>query len=82
MTPAQRLLARHALGLPRDVHISYRNYYAAGIGSVAEKEWDALVAQGMAEKGKSGKLLVGFVLTAAGAHAALDPGESLDPEDF
>jgi hypothetical protein len=36
----------------------------------------------MAEKGKSGKLLVGFVLTAAGAHAALDPGESLDPEDF
>lgn len=84
-------LARHALGLPNARNRSYRNRY---IASPEHAEWRNLVAAGLAEQ-HSGKEVVNgvvrniyaggadlFVLTRAGAEMALQPGESLDTEDF
>jgi len=85
VTPEQRSLARHALGLPNDRRRSYRNRY------VVEKEagdgvlWMDLVSKGMARHRPGNPLTGGmdlFWLTAEGARAALDPRESLCPEDF
>lgn len=81
MTPDQRKLARHALGLDQR-SCSYRNYYAAALGTNIEERWDDMVRQGLAERGNDRGRLVGFCLTDAGALAALDVGETLDPEDF
>lgn len=82
MTPQQRTLARHALGLTDGRKQSYRNSYVAALHSFHEMAWDDLVRAGMAERGLDRKSTVGFCLTEAGARAALDPGEMLDPEDF
>lgn len=82
MTPKQRELARHALGLTDGRKLSYRNYYVAALHSFHEMEWDDLVRAGMAERGSDRKSSVGFCLTEAGARAAINSGEVLDPEDF
>ncbi len=82
LTEAQRAMARHALGLTDGRKVSYRNRYVVGIGTTQEAEWNALVQVGGAERGQNGIAVVGFCLTAAGANAALDRGESLDCEDF
>lgn len=84
MTPAQRELARHALGLPNDRRRSYRNrYFTPANGEVAE-QWRAMVAAGEAEGGKpAGKISsLFFCLTRKGAELALDARECLCPEDF
>lgn len=82
MSPEQLKLARHALGLPNNFMRSYRNRYAAGIGTTQEAAWDDLVSKGMAERGTNGIAIVGFCLTLEGAKAALEPAETLDREDF
>lgn len=76
MSPKQRELARHALGLdnPDAKGRSYRNRYVSYTG---HPEWDAMV--------KSGEACLEvntYYLRREGAEAALNPGESLDPEDF
>lgn len=83
LTPHQRELARHALGLPNKKNLSYRNYFC---GSNDDPHWNGLVDAGLATKRSHAALLhiddVFFYLTAAGALAVLNPGEKLCPEDF
>jgi hypothetical protein len=82
MTPSQRKMARHALGLDGERKRSYRNRYVAGLGTTHEDEWNDLCRRGLAERGTDGIAIVGFCLTEEGAREALLPGEILDPEDF
>lgn len=86
MTPYQRELARHALGLRNGRTTSYRNHFVAGPGHDDHPHWMEMVRAGLATRRDGGKLLFGgddlFHLTRDGAHAALMPGETLDPEDF
>jgi len=85
MSPEQRKLARHALGLdnPDAKGRSYRSRYFASRGHSAWNELHAMVGAGWMNledtKNRSETL---FWLTKAGATLALDAGESLDPEDF
>lgn len=84
LTPEQRGLARHALGLTRGCGQSYRNNFVTGAGSTDYPKWLDMVAVGAATRTPS-KMFGGddlFRLTRAGAEAALDPGERLCPEDF
>lgn len=85
LTPEQRDLARHALGLPNRRCTSYRNRFVTGPGSLDFSAWEAMVAFGAA-KHRPGTILTGgndlFWLTRDGAEAALERGERLDPEDF
>lgn len=85
MTPEQRKLARHALGLPNDLRRSYRNRYFTSEATTPWHGWMALVKDGLAEFEKTPpgmKRMDFFWLTEAGAREALEPGETLDPEDF
>lgn len=82
MTPSQRKMARHALGLDGRRKRSYRNRYVAALGGDIEDQWNDLCRRGLAERGTTGWAFVGFCLTDDGAREALDPGEILDPEDF
>ncbi|MFA5580541.1 MAG: hypothetical protein WDA25_01155 [Paracoccaceae bacterium] len=85
LTPTQKELARHALGLPNKRKQTYRNHFMAGPGHSDYGEWTALVDADLARR-RSGNELTGgddlFWLTYKGAKAALNPGERLDPEDF
>lgn len=85
MTPTQRELARHALGLSDRHRKSYRNHFVTGEGSTDYPHWMAMVEAGYARR-LAGSLLTGgddlFKLTPSGAVAALDDGDSLCPEDF
>lgn len=85
MTPKQRDLARHALGLDGRRRQSYRNHFVTGEGSTDHLHWLALVEAGHAWR-RAGSQLTGgddlFRLTKAGAELALDSGESLNPHDF
>lgn len=85
MTPAQKELARHALGLPNARRLSYRNHFVAGEGHGDFTNWLAMVEAGEAKRRKGNALTGGddlFWLTKAGAEAALNSRERLDPEDF
>ncbi len=82
MTPEQRKMARHALGLVDGRKMAYRNRYVAGLGTTQEAAWDDLVRQGFAKRGENGIAVVGFSLTVTGAKAVLEQGERLDDEDF
>lgn len=77
MTPEQRELARHALGLPNDRNMSYRNRFYANSKNSNFPPWMAMVKAGEADFG--GRM---FWLTLAGATLAINPGERLDREDF
>ena len=80
MSPKQRSLARHALGLPNRYRRSYRNRFLAG---GACPDWQGMVAAGQAECGKPDECGRNwFWLTRTGAEAALEPGERLCREDF
>lgn len=83
LTPHQRDLARHALGLPNKKNLSYRNYF---VGSNDDPHWIGLVEAGLATKRSHAALLhdddVYFHLTSAGALAVIEPREKLSPEDF
>ncbi|MFC6391804.1 hypothetical protein [Methylorubrum zatmanii] len=80
MSPEQRRLARHALGLPNRYRRSYRNRFLAG---GRDENWLGLVEDGLAESGEPDDLGRTWLwLTRAGAEAALEPGERLCREDF
>ncbi|CAB4137528.1 hypothetical protein UFOVP326_36 [uncultured Caudovirales phage] len=91
MTPEQKVLARSALGLRNGWRESYCNRYVAPPSGEIFDHWMAMVAAGMAEQHPSkrddgtdiyARGGVPFILTLAGAKAALQAGESLDPDDF
>jgi hypothetical protein len=86
MTTRQIELARHAIGLPNKMRMSYRNSFVTGVGHDDYAEWEQMVTNGDAEE-RDGKSLpyAGdslFWLTVRGARQALNPREYLDPEDF
>ncbi|WP_062220536.1 hypothetical protein [Aureimonas sp. D3] len=82
MTPEQRALARRALGLPNSLARSSRNYTAVHPNALAFAPWMEMVEAGLATVEKVGLSGRVFLLTRAGAEAALEPHERLDPEDF
>jgi hypothetical protein len=85
MTPEQRRLARHALGLARGRKLSYRNHFVTGKGSPDHPAWAQMVEAGHAWRNAGNELTGGadlFGLTLKGARAALEPGESLCAEGF
>jgi hypothetical protein len=85
VTPEQIDLARHALGLGNGRRVSYRNYFVTGPGHSDHENWVAMVNDDMAIRRKGNAITGGddiFHLTPAGAKAALNRGERLDPEDF
>ncbi|MBP7337676.1 hypothetical protein [Niveispirillum sp.] len=84
MTPEQRTLARHALGLPNDRHTSYRNRFITGKGSLNHPAWAAMVAAGDAECSSTNNPVNNdyFWLTRQGAEKALNARETLCSEDF
>jgi len=85
LTPKQRELARHALGLPNKKRKSYRNHFVTGKSSSDYPHWQEMVAAGFAAVRGGNELTGGddlFRLTKKGALAALNQREHLDPEDF
>lgn len=86
MTPSQRRLARHALGLPNKHLVSYRNRFQAPPRNSAHDEWMDMVERGEAralpETRGHGSAMDCFELTTHGAKLALNDGETLDAEDF
>lgn len=85
MTPLQKKLARHALGLPNERCHSYRNRYYAAEGTREYRTLMAMCRKGLADRATH-KLGFGrprfFWLTLAGAWAAIEHNETLDREDF
>ncbi|PZO59261.1 MAG: hypothetical protein DI635_16130 [Pseudoxanthomonas suwonensis] len=84
MSAEQVRMARHALGLPNERGVSYRNrYYPPRMTdtSPAHDAWDGMVAAGLAERLEPGSGTF-YALTRLGAEAVLEEGEGLDPEDF
>lgn len=83
MTPRQRELARHSLGLPNKQKKSYRNRFYASKGHKDFPDWTALVSQGLAKRypcfARTDDI---FMLTLKGARSALNQGEALCSEDF
>lgn len=85
MTPPQKRLGRHALGLPNGERRSYRNRFIAGCDHSDFDVWSAMVDEGLATTTGAKKIFGGmscFKLTEAGARAALERQEALDREDF
>jgi len=85
MTPKQRELARHTLGLdnPAAKRRSYRNRFYASRGHPAWHDLHVMVGAGWMNlqdepTGKETR----FWLNRSGALLALNAGETLDPEDF
>lgn len=83
ITPKQRELARHALGLPNKQNTTYRNHFCIGKGGDGYEDWEALAAQGAAVKAVGGVNWSGdfFYLTLEGAKAVLLPKEHISRED-
>jgi hypothetical protein len=84
MTPHQRELARHALGLPNKKRTSYRNRFATDAGPDNEA-WRRMVDADLAKMRPGVEWMGGmdaFWLTTKGAEMALDQAERLSPEDF
>ncbi len=86
MTAKQRELARHALGLPNKMRMSYRNRFVAGEGHDDYADWVQMVSDGNAGTRDGSTLPYAgdslFWLTESGARLALNPREKLDREDF
>lgn len=83
MTKKQQKMARHALGLPNNNNLSYRNHFCANKESPEYQEWEELVAKGLATKRLMGAEWCGdyFYLTPDGAKSVLLPHESISRED-
>lgn len=80
MTPKQKELARHALGL-NYANTSFRNHFVTGSGSADYEHWMEMVADGHAQRFAGSELTGGddlFRLTRVGADLALNPGEQLN----
>lgn len=83
LTPREREMARHALGLPNKMRRSYRNRYFIDATAPAGLAWLGMVARGLAVIIPSPECdFDQFCLTHASALAALGPDETLDEEDF
>jgi hypothetical protein len=85
LTKVQRGLARHALGLSKGKRTSFRNYFVTGEKSADYQPWMDMVQMNAARRRKGSALTGGddiFWLTEAGARAALDRDEKLDPKVF
>lgn len=83
MTPRQKELARHALGLPNKARKSYRNRFLANPAGSDWQTWSEMVDAGHAEHYPTeGKPFDLFCLTRAGAERALEGKETLCGEDF
>lgn len=85
LTPEQKQLARHALGLVDGNKRSYRNRYRAPKDGAVVEAWRAMHAAGYAKcsvVADDTPLGDYFWMTEAGARLALEKGETLDPEDF
>lgn len=82
MTPRQKQLARHALGLPNDSKQAYRNNFVTGPGNPDHVEWSAMVDAGLAKVTTQRREIYGgmdvFWLTRTGAEAAIGKGEKLE----
>lgn len=83
----QREFARHALGLPNNRNMTYRNHFCINSGGDGYADWEDLVSQGAAVKAIGGENWVGdffyltFYLTLEGARAVLLPKEHISRED-
>ena len=78
LTPLQRELARHALGLPNDTARSYRNRYNCDRLHPRFNSWERMVRKGLAARDlfeTNGRRSFIFRMTPKGAALALDPGE-------
>lgn len=85
MTPQQRELARHALGLPNKRRRSYRLHFVAGAEHSDFPDWQAMVEAGEAKRTGPHDHFGGdylFILTRKGAEGALADNEQLDRYDF
>ncbi len=82
LTDEQRSEARFALGLGFAPKVSQRNEARPQIGARSHDIWRAMAAAGLAVEVGSTAYQTTFRLTRAGADAALEPGESLDPAHF
>lgn len=83
MTPEQRALARHALGLPNKKMVSNRNYFCTGEGSTDYPHWEAMVENGDALR-RTSSLWGGdnmYYLTRKAALEARESDEHLSRED-
>jgi hypothetical protein len=83
VTKKQRDMARHALGLPNKKNTTYRNHYCIGPDGDGYKDWEDLVAHGLAVKAGGGAQWAGdfFYLTLNGAREMLLPKEHIGRED-
>ena len=85
MTPLQRKLGRHALGLRDDNKRSYRNSFVAGPKNANYAVLMRMVRDGLAKRERFGahpENRYVFHLTKISAEQCLDPGEALSLEDF
>lgn len=82
VTPEQKRLARHALGLPNDKMVSYANGLQIERNTAAHRNLVSLIDQSLALVDTIGRRYISFHLTRAGAELALKPGERLCEEDF
>ena len=83
MTPEQKKLARHALGLPNKQRTSYRNHFCAGKGHLDYEQWIAMVEARDAVR-VTGPNWGGddmFFLTWKGALQARESNEHISRED-
>ena len=82
LTDRQRVLARQALGLPNMQKRSIANAYTCPYAPGTYDQWSVMVDAGFAHCGPIVKGERRFWLTRGGAEQALEPGETLCPEDF
>jgi hypothetical protein len=82
LTDEQRIQARSALGLGFAPKVSQRNEARPQLGARSHDIWRAMTAAGLAVEAETTAYWTVFRLTRAGADAALEPGESLDPSHF
>lgn len=84
VTKRQKVLARHAMGLPNSQRKSFRNRFLVAEGADGFKEWHGLAVDGLARRfpRHNGGSLDLFCLTYDGAKRMLQVGETLDREDF
>ncbi|MBB3937907.1 hypothetical protein [Aureimonas phyllosphaerae] len=82
LTSEQRVQARSALGLGFAPKVSQRNEARPQLGAHSYDVWLGMVAAGLAVECETTAFWTIFRLTRAGADAALEAGESLDPRHF
>lgn len=74
VTPEERVLMRHALGLDQAKR-AYRNRYAAPKATPVRDAFEYLTKRSLAERGADTASLVWFSLTEAGITAVTEPNE-------